>query len=861
MVWKIFKRDVRRILRNFVALVVIIGVCFIPALYAWFNIYANIDPYSNTKNILVAVVNADEGAYSRATGPLELGNEVQRQLRKNHQLGWRFVSAEKAREGVTDGEYYAAIVIPEGFSRSIISVLSGRIRRPRIEYYCNEKKNAISPKVTDSGATALQTRINESFVKVVSGVVSDTIDRTGGTLAGRMEQSRSRIDRKMQHSSEELGRYDAMLARFRKSSGTARETLRISEKALDQLDRSAEDGRKTLDDTDQALKKARISTAAYTRQLNNSVDSLYTSLETLRKDTARAVSGLNTPYDRVSGQIQQAVTELTAIVNLNSRLIADMQELDRLIPGSPASGSLDELTAQNRKAQELLRSLSAAGDRIDHARSGAKQFGEEMNRLMDGNAQLLRQARSSWISQGLPLVNQTLDSYDALSASIRGVLNSVPRETARVRTLLRGMSRALDQADRSLQGTSRTIRRTKNTLDSARADLNTLASSGAYRNLLARSKGSTENLSDFLASPIQLETETTYPVRNYGSAMMPFYTNLALWVSGIILAAILKLRVDADDEIPEFTGTQAYFGRGLLFVLLGQIQALIILTGDLLLPGTQCLHPGMFILAGMAASFVYINLIYALTLTFNHLGRAIVVFLVILQIPGSSGTYPIEMLPRFFRILHPMLPFTYSINAMRETIAGYYGHHYGQNLGILMIFLGVALLLGLVIQPLIMNMNNMFDDRLAQTGLMMSERENDVRPKANLSHILWVLTEEKATRDIVMERAMSFEKKYPRRIRHGFLLYLLLPLFFLVLAFRIEAKLLFLILWVTSIVVISICLIALEYIHETVQQRLGISDTPQEELVERIRDLMRDRRYRRKEKKDSTEPDEGGGRQ
>ena len=179
MVWKIFKRDLRRILRNFVALVVIIGVCFIPALYAWFNIYANIDPYNNTKNIRVAVVNADQGAYSKVTGPLELGNQVQRQLRKNHQLGWRFVSAENAREGVANGEYYAAIVIPEGFSRSIISVLSGKIKRPRIEYYCNEKKNAISPKVTDSGATALQTRINETFVKVVSGVVSDTIDRTG----------------------------------------------------------------------------------------------------------------------------------------------------------------------------------------------------------------------------------------------------------------------------------------------------------------------------------------------------------------------------------------------------------------------------------------------------------------------------------------------------------------------------------------------------------------------------------------------------------------------------------------------------------------------------------------------------------
>ena len=101
-----------RILRNPVAVVVTLGVAIIPSLYAWFNILANWDPYSSTGNLQVAVANEDKGTASDLVGRLDAGKQVVSQLRKNDRLGWTFVSADKAVEGVQSGEYYAAIVLP-----------------------------------------------------------------------------------------------------------------------------------------------------------------------------------------------------------------------------------------------------------------------------------------------------------------------------------------------------------------------------------------------------------------------------------------------------------------------------------------------------------------------------------------------------------------------------------------------------------------------------------------------------------------------------------------------------------------------------------------------------------------------------
>ena len=192
-VFAIFLRDVKRILKNPVALVVTLGVAIIPSLYAWCNILANWDPYANTGNIQVAVANEDKGTTSTLVGHLDAGQQTVNQLKKNHQLGWRFVPEQQAIEGVESGKYYAAIVLPEDFSSRLIGTVTGKGDRPSITYYINEKLNAIAPKITDTGATTIDEQINTTFVSSVADAVAKEVKEAAGETTGSMKSAQSDV--------------------------------------------------------------------------------------------------------------------------------------------------------------------------------------------------------------------------------------------------------------------------------------------------------------------------------------------------------------------------------------------------------------------------------------------------------------------------------------------------------------------------------------------------------------------------------------------------------------------------------------------------------------------------------------------
>ena len=179
-VFAIYVRDLKRILKNPVALVVTLGVAIIPSLYAWCNIIANWDPYSNTGNIQVAVANEDTGTDSQLVGHLDAGKQTVAKLKTNDQLGWRFVDKSQAIEGVHSGAYYAAIVLPKDFSKTLLDAISGGKTRPEVTYYVNEKKNAIAPKITDTGASTIDRQINAAFVSSVAQAVAQQVKSTAG---------------------------------------------------------------------------------------------------------------------------------------------------------------------------------------------------------------------------------------------------------------------------------------------------------------------------------------------------------------------------------------------------------------------------------------------------------------------------------------------------------------------------------------------------------------------------------------------------------------------------------------------------------------------------------------------------------
>lgn len=373
-------------------------------------------------------------------------------------------------------------------------------------------------------------------------------------------------------------------------------------------------------------------------------------------------------------------------------------------------------------------------------------------------------------------------------------------------------------------------------LNTAITDLGALQSSDIYLSLKELTKKDTGEVAEFMHSPVQLETKSFYRVENYGSAMAPFYTNLAIWVGGIVLIAIFKMEVDKDEKIKSFTVTQGYFGRWILYITTGLIQALIICLGDIYLLKIQCKNPAAFVFAGLFASFVYVNLIYALSITFKHIGKALSVILVILQIPGSAGTYPIEMTPAFFQFVHPLLPFTYGINAMREAIAGIYGMHYWKNILCLAVFLPIALGIGLLLRPHLLNLNYLFDRKLAETDLMICEEEGMQREKISLSTAVKILAGQDEFRKSLNDKIEKIQSNYHKKIRRGFLAIVVIPIIFLILMFSIDSKMVFLVLWIASIILIALYLIVVEYIHESLKRKKRLSEMSDEVLLKEVKE-------------------------
>ena len=834
--FEIFRRDVNRLSHNMVAMIVTIGVCLIPSLYAWFNIAANYDPYANTGNIKIAVANADKGTENEFIGELNAGKEIVQNLKENKDLGWKFTNKEKAVEGVKSEKYYAAIVIPEDFSASLVSILSGDMKQPQFEYYLNEKKNAIAPKVTDTGASTIQTQVNEEFIAAAAGTVSKILGQTAEQMGTQIDQAQENLITKMQTVEKNLEEYQAVLENLNKTIDGSDDLISGTQETLDTLKSAAVSGAKSINQGTDILSSVRTSVGALSTGLSDGLTQGADALSGISSAVGTDLGKLNEKVQNVNEKLGNAITSVQDLIAQNEEILAVLRELDNQVPGSPLSDIIGKLEAENQRHQEILKNLQTGNASIGNAVNTSVQGLNQIASVIQDGQKNLQTSRASFEKNVLPSLNQSLDSFAQLSGKVSGVLAGVEPSAEQLKNVTGDLKQTLSDTKTAMESTKEALDDVQKKLNTAITDLGALQSSDIYLSLKELTKKDTGEVAEFMHSPVQLETKSFYRVENYGSAMAPFYTNLAIWVGGIVLIAIFKMEVDKDEKIKSFTVTQGYFGRWILYITTGLIQALIICLGDIYLLKIQCKNPAAFIFAGLFASFVYVNLIYALSITFKHIGKALSVILVILQIPGSAGTYPIEMTPAFFQFVHPLLPFTYGINAMREAIAGIYGMHYWKNILCLAVFLPIALGIGLLLRPHLLNLNYLFDRKLAETDLMICEEEGMQREKISLSTAVKILAGQDEFRKSLNDKIEKFQSNYHKKIRRGFLAIVVIPIIFLILMFSIDSKMVFLVLWIASIILIALYLIIVEYIHESLKRKKRFSEMSDEALLKEVKE-------------------------
>ena len=685
-IWTVFKTDLRTLSKCFFACVVVVAIALLPSLYAWLNIYSNWDPYGNTGGISIAVASLDRG-YTDNGEYVNKGRDVLEDLKTATSINWVIVDTEQeATDGVYAGDYYAAVVIDEDFSRKMYRMFTDWTGQPAITYYENAKKNAVATKITDTAVETLKRSISENYLEVViSGIMEQS-----NLLAADLTETdpETAVKGLLYQAQDVLSGCRAMMDAFRAagSTGVSETDAQALSDAIASINSSLPDGDAIADSA------ARLQHALYTALANveRALDRFESALDTAQppaarqqlRDAAAAMGKLSTQLSGLAGQLDG--------INVTGNPVLTAQAIQlRELAGhcTQLQNALNQL-ADGGAAGGLLANCGALVEAIRNAAARIPVTDRDLRRQLD-----------TVVSE----VSDAMDGVKSLSADAKAMRAALSDTTAALSVTMEQLRPA---AERMVNALSDTIDKLEG------------MTAGEYMDMLLEILGGDPAAySRYFPEMVQTTVNKVYPIENYGSAMAPFYTTLAIWVGGVILSSLVKIHARTEGLIDP-RPAELYFGRYLFFFLLSQIQAAVIVTGDLYLLKIQCLHPGLLYLTASLTAFTFSLLIYSLAIAFGDVGKAVVVVIMVMQIAGSSGTFPIELLPEIYQKIYRFFPFPYAIDAMRECICGLYGDYYMTQLAFLLLFAAAALLIGLLVRRPFMGLNHFMEEKLEETELL-----------------------------------------------------------------------------------------------------------------------------------------------
>ena len=732
-IWKIFTGDLKKLVKQPFALVIIIGLCVIPSLYAWFNIFANWDPYANTGGIPVAVVSLDKD-YTRKDGSVvNMGESVLESLHSNTSVKWIFLDTEEeAREGVEAGKYYAAIVITDKFTYSMYNVFSDDFENPSLIYYQNQKSNAIATKITDTVAGTLQNTINETFIKVAATTIFEEGNSVSDQMQGDSYVEEFRAD--LEELNDNLKEYSTMIDTFRAGNDRLEAAITHVNYEIPVMQKKLDATTASLNQSSQNLSSTRDTLSNFSTNVDTSMSTIQTSLEDMKKildqskladDTAQMTKDLN--------KVARDTNTLNGQVNNLLAALIEQRVQGSVSGGDASTGSGSGNTAATDAAIEALKAMQKELDMMNTVIGSVLESTDEqaaekakvnVNNAMNNLKNVIDSCENSVSNmQGIyknnlvPQMQKVLTNMSDSLNQVTNLVNTLSSTVQNIGVVMEGVGDAVD-------GTSESLGQIQGVVDGISQKLTDLteqlegASEEEMMDILVRFLGGDpDSLGAYFASPVTMETIAMYPVATYGSAMTPFYSTLAIWVGSTILVALVKVKA-SPKNLKNVQSYQLYFGRYLLFLLLAQIQAAIIVAGDLWLLKVNIVEPGLFFLAASFTATAFSLLIYSLTLAFGDVGKAVCVIVMVLQIAGSSGTFPIELLPDIYQKIYIFFPFPYAITAMREALAGMYGTAYMAALAKLILFMLEGLLIGLVIRIPFVKLNHFVEERMEDTEFM-----------------------------------------------------------------------------------------------------------------------------------------------
>lgn len=889
-IWRIYKTDLRNVAKHWAAIVIVVGLMILPSLYAWFNIKASWDPYGNTKEVPIAVSNQDAGSNLRGKD-INIGNEIVDSLKKNKNLGWKFVDEKQAIYGVERGDYYASITIPKDFSEKIATVLDENPQKPELDYYVNEKVNAIAPKITAKGASGITEEISKNFVKTANGEIFKIFNDLGidletnlpsiekvkdlvfkleaqfpemNTLMDKALDDATRaedvvkvaqkelpvVESVINDGQEALGNLDKFFANndetLKNAPGTMRNNLTVAKDVMDKanaftnflmnpgidlsgmkglpefparpdLSKMNDEGYKNIarninQTVNNVLNSARAGTAygksvvnglqngqfdpekakqdlnAVSENLQGRTDSIayliniftelqksattdfgqsffkgrvdrLTSLkgkmenanngikdivnvigtgqevkkdvtdvanqkldaanglidqvekdynETFVADYKKAVSTVdqakadaNEAYDSVKNEYEKAKSNLESVIadvnnrgvngldstkvalnDLNGQLQATNNLIGDAIPvlestnkvladvnsGKNLNGGIAKLNKIQNSVQKGIDATNKATTLINNGQKPTKEVVESINEATKNASAQLGDFLATYDSEIVPNFNTAIERTKRMSKNTSQILKEADKKLPDVKKLLEDSSKGLVDGKKKLTDIKADMPETEKKIKELADKIRDFESEEDIKDIIRLLKNDVEKQSDYFANPVNLKENKLFAMPNYGSAMSPFYTVLALWVGALLMVSLLT--VEVHEEGANYKSHEIYFGRLLTFLTIGLSQAFIVSMGDIFLLGTYVVDKFWFVLFSLFIGGVFVCIVYSLVSIFGNVGKSMAIILLVLQVAGSGGTFPIQMTPAFFQAIYPFLPFTYAISAIRETVGG-----------------------------------------------------------------------------------------------------------------------------------------------------------------------------------------------
>lgn len=722
-VLKIFYDDIKDIFTNFALLIVIIALCILPSLYAWFNILASWDPYGNTKNLPIAVVNNDKGTVL-ADKSINVGDQLIKKLKDNDALGWRFVNSDTAKRGLESGKYYATIEIPKNFSSDLISIVSEDTKRAKIIYSVNEKINAIAPKITAKGASSIQEQINQTFIKTIGEIVFKFLNDTGIKLQEELPkltkietslrdvQNRfSKIDNTINYASESIVKTNNIIDSLNKNMPLIEETITNASNLSSSINSFLQNTQDSLTQISPIVKRDLQALNSVSVSASNSVTTL--------------IDTINSNYENAPQLIDDLSLKLNNLHNMSSSLVSFLNKLNNISHTQNLNDTISKLNNINSKIETSLAYLSKIKDQVE---SNEQPSLDNLNNLLtvanDIN-KITTGILNNYDSSIKNPINNIFSKGITVSEDVGKLLQNTQNEIPKVKSLLSSLSGFSENAQETIDLANEKIPKAKTILNNFIDALDKINNGKDTKKLIDFLKNDVMTNASFLESPVDIVEHTLYPMTNYGASMTPFYTTLALWVGILLLTSLLTTEVhashnDMDDNYSLayiYRPYQVYLGRGLTFLSLALIQALIVSVGDIFILKVKMDNPFLFVLICLFISMVFNFIVYSLVSLFGNIGKAMSVILLVLQVAGSGGTFPIQVTPKFFHFMYPFLPFTYSISAMREAIGGIYLPNLRIDLCVLFVFLIAAIFINILLKDPINRLFHKFVSKLEDSRL------------------------------------------------------------------------------------------------------------------------------------------------